>query len=65
METALGILIIIAVMCLLRAIGAWMLNIDEVIKLKKDSLGRTEKKEWKCKFIDKTFSNYFIFALNP
>ncbi len=43
METALGILIIIGAIFLLRAIGAWMLRIDEVIKLQKDILEELKK----------------------
>lgn len=38
METVYGILIIISAIFLLRSIGAWMLRIDEVIKLQKDIL---------------------------
>ena len=43
MELLFGILILICVIFLLRAIGAWMLRIDEVIKLQKDILQELKK----------------------
>jgi hypothetical protein len=43
MDTVYGILIIIAAIFLLRSIGAWMLRIDEVIKLQKDILEELKK----------------------
>jgi hypothetical protein len=43
METVYGLLIIIAAIFLLRSIGAWMLRIDEVIKLQKDILEEMKK----------------------
>jgi len=44
MDTGLGILIFVAAIFLLRAIGAWMLRIDEVIKVQKDILEELKKR---------------------
>jgi len=43
METIIGIAIIIGAILLLRAIGAWMLRIDEVIKHLKEILEELKK----------------------
>lgn len=47
MDTLFGIAILIGAIFLLRAIGAWMLRIDEVIKLQKDILEELKKGNWK------------------
>jgi len=43
MDTIIGIVIIIGVILLLRAIGAWMLRIDEVIKYQKEMVEELKK----------------------
>ncbi len=43
MDAILGIAIIIGAIFLLRAIGAWMLRIDEVIKVQKEILEELKK----------------------
>ena len=44
MEFVYGILVLIAMVLILRAIGAWMLRIDEVIKLEEQILEELKKR---------------------
>lgn len=43
MDTIIGIAILIGAIFLLRAIGAWMLRIDEVIKYQKEIVEELKK----------------------
>ena len=43
MEIIIGLLAIVFVVIVLRFVGAWMLRIDEVIKLQKDMLLEMKK----------------------
>jgi len=42
-DVIIGILVIVAAVLLLRAFGAWMLRIDEVIKYEKEILEELKK----------------------
>lgn len=43
MEVLIGIILFIALILIIRLFGAWMLRIDEVIKLQKEMLAEIKK----------------------
>lgn len=44
MEVLIGIILLIAIILIIRLFGAWMLRIDEIIKLQKEMLVEMKKR---------------------